>query len=45
VLIETAPGVWSPDYRDDPGCFVQWVNAVFDGVKQPSSKARNCLPL
>jgi hypothetical protein len=45
LLIEAAPGVWSPDFRHDPGCFVQWVNAVFDGVKQPSSKARNCLPL
>lgn len=29
--VETSPGVFSPDYRDDPGCAVQWTNMTIDG--------------
>jgi hypothetical protein len=29
--IETSPGVFSHDYRLDPGCNVQWTNMIVDG--------------
>jgi hypothetical protein len=29
--IETSPGVFSENYRDDPGCNVQWTNMLVDG--------------
>lgn len=42
VLVEISPGVFSDDYRDDPGCHVSWGNLTFDGVRQPNHQSRNC---
>lgn len=42
VRVEKTPGVFTNDYRDDPGCFVQWVDLTIDGVLQPPYKARTC---
>jgi hypothetical protein len=35
--VETAPGVFSADYRDDPGCAVQWTNMT---VEEPGGAAQ-----
>jgi hypothetical protein len=36
ISVEVTPGVFSPDYRHDPGCFVQWTNMEIDGVVVPN---------
>jgi hypothetical protein len=42
ILVETSPGVLSADYRDDPGCSVQWTNMTLEGEVQPNHNTRSC---
>jgi hypothetical protein len=42
VRVETSPGVFSGDYRDDPGCAVQWTNMRVEGERYPNHNAGSC---
>jgi hypothetical protein len=35
IRLEVSPGIFSGDYRDDPGCDVEWTSLKFDGIRQP----------
>jgi hypothetical protein len=43
--IETALGVYSDDYADEPGCALQWMNTTVDGIKRPNFVSDGCTPI